>query len=163
MLLLRRHSTSERTQRRVPFRRSAILLALTVWCVLFTCADAAPAGDFVVIVHPQNPQNQISAADLRQIFTGKKTSWGDGVRIELITQDDTKVHETFTRTILMKSPLQFAMYWKKLFFTGQGIPPDAVAADRDVLSFVSSRRGAIGYIAPASLDGAVKALEVVDR
>lgn len=162
MLSLRRYSICERTRRGVFAYRAAVLLGLSAWCVLLTCAHGSPAGDFVVVVNPRNPQTQISASDLRQIFTGKKTAWDDGPRIELITQADTKVHDSFTRTVLMKSPLQFALYWKKLFFTGQGIPP-AAADDRDVLSFVAARRGAIGYISPGSLDATVKVVEVIGR
>ena len=59
---------------------------------------------------------------------------------------DGDVQEEFIEGILGDKTYKYATYWKQMVFTGRGIPPKALSSEKDVLSFISSTPGAIGYI-----------------
>lgn len=118
---------------------------------------SAHANDEIVfVVHKGNPINKLTGQEIKSIFLGKKRTWENSESITLVVQENNKTHETFTRNALVKSPLQFSIYWKKKLFTGKGLLPHAVKNDQKMINFITSNPNSIGYIKKTSLTGVVK-------
>lgn len=117
---------------------------------------------FKVIVNAQNSVNALPAPEISRIFLGHATRWPDGALIEPVDlADDSPVHARFVSDIHHKDAAALSSYWQQQIFSGKDVPPPAVAKDADVLAYVRSHAGAIGYVsADTPTDPAVKVIIV---
>jgi ABC-type phosphate transport system substrate-binding protein len=123
-------------------------------------ALAAPAltSEVQVIAHPGIAVAELTADDLKDIFLGTKTAVG-GSAVEPVFEQTGAAHEAFLKTYLGKSDVALRNYFKTLVFTGKGAQPKAFASDAEVLKYVATTKGAIGYVkASADTAGAKKIL-----
>ncbi len=123
-------------------------------------AGTVLAADFALVVNKANSESTISENDAKNIFLGKKTAWENGTRVIAVTQENSPVHEGFTKEVVKKTPAQFSTFWKKALFTGTGTPPKDFGNDSEMKAFVAANPGGIGYIARSALDGSVKELRI---
>lgn len=128
---------------------NAIFGALLLTWGLSTAA-AAP----VAITHPGVAD--ASAGDLKNIFLNQKTTWGNGDRVVLATLKGGATHEAFMKETVSKTASQFKSYWRKLVFTGKAKLPKAFASEAELVRFVASTPGAVGYIDDATPHDGVK-------
>lgn len=119
----------------------AMLLALP--------AETQPARDlpFRVIVPRGSSQSAISRAELSAIFMMRTRRWPDGSAILPVDQGPrSPIREHFSRSIHGKSVSYVIRYWQRVIFAGRGLPPRELPSDAAVIDFVTTNRGAIGYI-----------------
>lgn len=116
------------------------------------------AADFVVVVNNENPLESLHPSEVKKIFLGKKTFWANGQGIDILLQNDGDVHRSFLFQILHKSPRQLAVYWKKVLFSGKGLPPRKHPDDQSMKKAIAANPQAIGYIDVRQLDETVKAV-----
>ena len=62
---------------------------------------------------------------------------------------------------MKKTESELNRHWAKLKFTGKGKPPKKLSSDREVLQWVSSTEGAIGYIDGKYLNKSVKVVLIL--
>ena len=120
-------------------------------------------ADIAVVVHPDNPINQISADDLTRIYLGKIDSFPNGAKalpIDLKEGDATRT--SFYQKVANKSQAQLSSYWARLIFTGKGTPPHTVRNTKKVKSLVSSDKNYVGYMDASEVDGSVKVIFTVN-
>lgn len=134
-------------------------------CILMTimimfCCTAGYAADVILITNKANPVSSLAAADVKNIFLGKKTSWDGGSKVTAFTQKNDAVTDDFTKQYVSKSSQQFYMYWRKAIFTGKGTPLVEVEDSGRMKKIVAAERGSIGYILATELDDSVKQLNV---
>ncbi len=127
---------------------------------LLVMAVAAHAGGIQIIVNSSVPDLAIDKATIGNIYHGKKTSWSNGAKIVPIMLKSGAVHEDFVANILGKTTSQFNNFWTQAMFTGQGIPPQTVNSDAEVVQFVNNTPGAIGYVAAGTDIGSAKKVTV---
>jgi len=123
-------------------------------------AIGAPAAnsEVQVIANPGIGVTELTSDDLKGIFLGAKSAIG-GAAVEPVFEQTGAIHEAFLRTYLGKSDVALRNHFKTLVFTGKGAQPKAFASDAEVLKYVASTRGAIGYVkASADTAGATKIL-----
>ena len=78
----------------------------------------------------------------------------------MVMPKDGTVHDRFIEDYLDRSVQRFATYWRQMVFTGKGVPPRSFASEADLVSFVASTPGTVGF-ASASVDtSGVKVLPV---
>ena len=135
-----------------------ILLAISV--------PPAPAADeFVVIVHQSVLGTSVHRSDLAGVFLRKVPRWGDRTPAVPVDQSATSpVRKAFSESVL-RMPISTALqYWQKQMFATPPLRPPAVkGSDAEVLAFVGSTPGAVGYVSlGAALTDEVKALAVID-
>ena len=120
---------------------------------------------FVVVVNVTNPASSIGRSELASLFTKKEQSWRDGspaFPVDLPADDPTR--EAFTAAIHGKSSQAIRAYWQQQIFSGRQVPPPERDSDEQVLAFVRSTVGAVGYVRPtARLGPGVKVLGLVAR
>jgi hypothetical protein len=69
-------------------------------------------------------------------------------------------HEAFLATYVGKSDQALRNHFKTLVFTGKGSMPKSLANDAEIVKYVASTRGAIGYISGSVDAGAAKKISV---
>jgi len=127
---------------------------------MFFSAEAAIAGDIVIIGNKYLAESSLKKQDLRDIFLGKKTGWSDNKKIIFVIQENPTVTVQFLKNYVHKSATQYASYWKEKVFTGKGTPPKSFSSDKDLIEFVARTEGAIGYVSSVNGLDTVKTLRI---
>lgn len=134
-------------------------LSIILFLLILMLSGSAMA-ELTVIANESVPVNELSANDIKQIFTGKKRSWDNGDIIAPAALVSGESHEAFLSRFIEKSRMQFRTHWKKLVFTGQAQALKEFESESDLVEFVAGTKGAIGYIDSASPHKNVKAIAV---
>ncbi len=139
-------------------------LVLAAIALLATTALASGTQEFQIIVHPTVQGTKISKANLSALFTGKTSRWGDKAEARPVDQSArAPVRRAFTAAIIGLSLGELQLYWQKRIATDHVFPPPTKSSDAEVLGYVASHAGAIGYVAPDTvIPETVKVLAVVD-
>jgi len=111
----------------------------------------AQAGDVYVIV---NDKVHITADDLKDVFTGTKTS-ADGIK--LVPIDNSAAQADFLAKVVKLDAAKYANLWAKKGFREGISPPSVRGSDAEVIANVKSQPGAVGYVSKAPPD--VKVLQ----
>jgi ABC-type phosphate transport system substrate-binding protein len=138
------------------------LLAATALAAASTPAVSAEAP-YRVIVHPQVKGSQIARASLSSIFLKQAAKWGDGLAVLPVDQSvRSPVRRSFSSDVLQQGIVEIQVYWQRRMSSG-ATPPPVKASDEEVLLFVASTPGAIGYVSGATpLPDSVKTIEITD-
>jgi ABC-type phosphate transport system substrate-binding protein len=122
------------------------LAATLVLIALAGPRPAAAADSFKVIVNARMTGRTVSRETLTQVYLGKADRWGDGKPITAVDLSTTSpVRASFSQTVLGMSVISVRMYWTRTI-VGDHFPPMVRSTDEDVIAFVSSRTGAVGYV-----------------
>ena len=127
---------------------------------LFGLALPAHAQDAVFITNTASADASLSGDDVKAILLGNKTKWESGGVIKLVVLTEGAVNDKVIRDHTQRSADQFDKYWKKLVFTGKGMPPASAKTDADVLDYVSKNPGSLGYVAKESATDKVKVIAI---
>jgi ABC-type phosphate transport system substrate-binding protein len=125
-----------------------------------TALPAHAAAEVLVVVNDSVPAESSSRDTLQEIFLGRKTRWRDGQKIVPATLKEGQEHEEFLGAYVGKTPHQFRNYWKTKVFTGKGTAPAAFSSSEELVEFVKSTPGAIGYIPAGSYRNQLKSLVI---
>ena len=129
--------------------------------VLSSPLDAA-AQDFTVIVNAANPVASMQKTEVAKLFLKKTTAWESGQVVSPVELPAAaKAREAFAHSVLNKSIAQVKSYWQQQIFSGRDVPPPEKQTENDVVAFVRSNPGAIGYVSKGmDIGRGVKALSV---
>lgn len=126
-------------------------------------AESTETGAVVVVAHPEIEVTTISRLELSKIFLGRLRTWSDGARVRPVDQrPDSTARADFTRWIHGRSVVTIEVYWKRMIFSGRGVPPPEVANEREVLEYVQTTPGAVGYVTRSEIQEGVKEVQVTD-
>jgi ABC-type phosphate transport system substrate-binding protein len=127
---------------------------------LVLAASAAKAQEAVVVANSGVKATEVSSDDLRDVFTGAKSSLKDGSRVTPVTLKGGAEHEAFLKKYVGKSDSAFRAGWRSLVFTGQASMPKTFDTDAALLDYVAATPGAIGYVSKDAATDKVKTLAV---
>ena len=118
--------------------------------------------NFAVIVHPDNPNQNLNVKDLKMIFLGEKTTWPEGKPLKLAALKNGETHKEFLNEIMKISPMKFAIHWKYKIFTGSstGTNINFFKSEEKLRDYIKENPGAIGYISADSLDNTIKEIKI---
>ncbi len=141
-----------------------LILALASVCWLHMPMAAQENEAFVVIVHPDNPEQSISKKRVSQLLLKEVSRWSSGVSAQPVDLDSgSPIRDAFSRAIHGRSVSSIKNYWVRKIFSGAAVPPPEVSSDSAAINYVKSNTGGIGYVSTAArLDG-VKILEVGNK
>jgi len=114
----------------------------------------------VVVANSGVKATEVSSDDLRDVFTGAKSSLKDGSRVTPVTLKGGAEHEAFLKKYVGKSDSAFRAGWRSLVFTGQAAMPKTFESETALLDYVAATPGAIGYVSKGASNDKVKTLEV---
>jgi hypothetical protein len=121
-------------------------------------AAPASAADVQVIANT-NVSGDLSAVDVKEIFLGAKDSVG-GTAVVPVLASSGATHEAFLKAYVGKSDQALRNHFKSLVFTGKGSMPKSFGSDAEVIKYVASTKGAIGYVSGGAELAGVKKLQV---
>ena len=141
--------------------------ALAVGVLAVLAAGAAPVASaearFRVIVNPQVKGGQIPRTALSSIFLGHAPKWADGSEVRPVDQSvRSPLRVAFSNDVHMQGVMEIQVYWQREIAKGR-VPPPVKASDEEVVEYVASTPGAIGYVSPGTaLPGTVREVAVVN-
>ncbi|MCP4353829.1 MAG: hypothetical protein GY795_50930 [Desulfobacterales bacterium] len=127
------------------------LLAVTVF-------SSAGFADIIIIANKNVPENTLTRKEIKEIFLGKRVQWSDHSKIHVITLKDAGIHKTFLKQYLNKSRSKWKSYWKRMVFTGRGIPPKTIISEAEAIAYVAETKGAVGYISSEGIQSESQAV-----
>jgi ABC-type phosphate transport system substrate-binding protein len=138
---------------------AALLLVLPLTVTRFLAAAPLSVD---VIVNTANPVSELPAGEVSNMFLKKTTRWagGDAV-VPVDLPEQSEVRATFSKEVHKRQTTAVKAYWQKMIFSGREVPPPEKGSLAELVAFVRTTRGAIGYV-PAGFDtgGGVKVLKV---
>lgn len=137
-----------------------VLLFLAIAGMALSFPGFTEAADLVMVGNRSVPVSELSASDIQSIYLGKKKVWDNGMKIELAVLGDGPVTDKFLKDYVKKNSNTFDTYWKKQVFTGGGKPPVKFEKEKDLVEYVSSNKGAMGYVSSQSVSENVKIILV---
>ena len=142
----------------------SIFLKIGLACaVLLAGALPAAALDGVMVIANKNvAADSISAAALKDIYTGKTTYWPDGQSVKLAVLDDqiTDKTDAALAEVSGMDASHFKTFWQRMVFSGRGQQPKNANNAAALVAYVASTKGAIAIVlANADLKG-VKIIEI---
>ncbi|MES2803789.1 MAG: hypothetical protein V4654_14950 [Bdellovibrionota bacterium] len=111
----------------------------------------AQANDVVFIVHAENPAEKLTLTEIRDFYFKRKRRWNNGESIRFMDRTNSPLRETFLKKYINKTTSDVELFWigQKLY-SGDSAPLKE-ASDSTTMSFVSSLKGAIGYVAESTV------------
>jgi ABC-type phosphate transport system substrate-binding protein len=140
--------------RKISLKLFLVALTLSLHCRI------SQAQDVLIIANKNSAASQISAAELRDVFTGVRTRLSDGTRAIPVALKGGPAHEVFLKNYLQQNPDEFRVCWRKVVFTGKGSMIKDFSNEAAMLDYVSSTPGAIGYVTHVADVNSVKVLTV---
>ncbi len=138
-------------------KRALVLAALSF--LLLT--GAAEAAQFKVIVNRAVKSDSLTKQQVSDLFLKKTTKWSDGIAVAAVDQPDSSaVREAFSKEIHGKHASAVKSYWNKQIFSGRDLPPLEKKTDAEVVAYVRSTAGAIGYVAESAETEGVRVVPV---
>ena len=130
---------------RARLRSALLLLALAAMAV-----DTRGAIDGVVVIGHASIK-RLDAATLARIYTGRVIEV-DGVAVTAINANSgSEVRTRFLQMFLNQDEDKYTAYWTVRRYIGKGASPREMGKSSDVIRFVTSTPGAIGYIDASDL------------
>jgi ABC-type phosphate transport system substrate-binding protein len=109
-----------------------------------SASDAA--APFKVIVNPNVVGQTLPRQVLAEIYLGTVARWGDGSPIAAVDLSSTSpVRQAFSREALGMPVEAVRNHWLRKLASGQR-PPITKPSDDEVIAFVASKGGAVGYV-----------------
>lgn len=136
-----------------------IAVALLAGTVLIT--GTAQAASYKLIVNNSVSVNSLSKKAVSDLFLKKATKWESGAAVTPVDQlDSSNTREGFSKAVHGKTAAAVKSYWNQQIFSGRDVPPVEKKSDAEVLAFVRSTTGAIGYVSEAASAEGVRVVTV---
>ncbi len=136
----------------------SLILALAGAVCLNGALPAAAQAGLIIIANTTVPQGSISAAALKDIYTGKTTYWEDGQSVVIAVQTEpADASDATLKKISGMDASHFATFWQRMVFSGRGNEPKNTADAAALVALVAATKGAIAVVpADADLKGVKK-------
>jgi len=129
--------------------------------LLLVSTLTAEAAQFKVIVNRSVNADSLSRQEVSDLFLKKTTKWRDGTEVAAVDQPDSStVRDAFSKDIHGKPASAVKSYWNKQIFSGRDLPPLEKKSDAEVVAYVRSTAGAIGYVADSAATEGVRVVTV---
>lgn len=136
-------------------RRRTALAALLPLPAAPWPARAQP-DEVVVIAHPG--VSRIDGATLQRVYTGRVVEIDGRPVTPVNAVAGSPVRTRFLQTYLQQDDEKYIAYWTVRRYIGKGVPPRELPTADEVIRFVQTTPGAIGYVTASNLTGGVNVL-----
>ena len=144
------------------FTWAALFVACLALAFVLDTGPVAAQDPAVVIVNAANPITTLSEREVSDLFLKKAGAFSDNTKAAPVDLGEkSEVRGAFSRWIHRKTTTAVKAYWQQMIFSGRGVPPPEKGSASEVLAFVRSQRGGIGYVPQGTpLGSGVKAVTV---
>jgi hypothetical protein len=140
------------------------MIGIAFLSVAMIGATRPPDVKVVVIVNSANPVSTMRREQVARMFLREVPAWGNGEEILPVDQlERSPSRITFARDVQGQTVKSLKTYWQQRIFSGSESPPPERVSDADVLTYVRSNPGAIGYVVEGTdLGAGVKPLVITE-
>ncbi|MEY4753731.1 MAG: hypothetical protein RJA44_1406 [Pseudomonadota bacterium] len=131
------------------FARLLLPTLMALLALLAGLGHAATDERVVVITHPGVPRPDATA--LRRIYTGRMIELGGLMLVPINARSGQASRDRFLQAYLEQDEEKYLAYWTVRRYIGKGMPPRELASPAEIIHFVQSTPGAIGYIDASEL------------
>ena len=133
-----------------------------IWlCIIAALAHGESTPGVRVIVNAKNHATHLDRRFVEEAFLKKVTHWDEAQAIQPVDLGQKNaVRDRFSRDVLERDVASVRRYWAQQVFSGRGVPPPELSSDADVVKYVASHPGGIGYVAAGVELAGVKIVEV---
>lgn len=144
-------------------KRSHAVLVLAALVASGLAATAGADASYRIVVNPSVKGSQIPRATLNSIFLKQAPRWGDGSPVQPVDQSfRSRVRQSFVNEVHQRPVMEMQIFWNRRMQTGV-TPPPVKQSDEEILAFVATTPGAIGYVtAETPLPETVREIAVVE-
>jgi ABC-type phosphate transport system substrate-binding protein len=137
---------------------------IIVAAVAVFAATTVEAAGFKVVVNQSNSTTTLSKTDMSAIYLKRQTRWPAGGKIEMVDQKEkSEARDAFLADVLGRDAIWVNNHWQRIVFTGRGAPPRTMKSESEVLDFVRSQAGGIGFVAEDTpLGGGLRVVTITD-
>lgn len=133
------------------------IITRTLLLALASAVGEAGASDGVVVIGNANLR-QLDSTAIEKVFMGKVIEVG-GVTVTAVNASSgSNLRNRFLKAYLSQDEDKYTAYWTVRRYIGKGAPPRELLRSADVINFVNSTPGAIGYIDEADVQPGVNVL-----
>ena len=144
-----------------PMPRRSWTTAAAILTVLGLCAGAdAVADDYAVVINFRNPVTALDRRAVSALFLKRVSLWEGGGAVLPVDGPNSPVREAFSKDVHGRKASAVRSHWLQVIFSGRGVPPPEKASDREVIEYVRTHDGAIGYVSPQATTAEVRVLKV---
>lgn len=142
-------------------RTWVVAVGMLVAVILIAGTTVAQQGSFKVVVNPEVDTDSVSKKDLLRLYLKRTKAWPTGQAAVPVDQVATSpVRTAFSQEVIGKNVSTVKSYWNGQIFAGKPGPPRTLSSDQEVLDFVRSTPGAVGYVSASAPTSGVKVLDV---
>jgi ABC-type phosphate transport system substrate-binding protein len=123
-------------------------------------AGFAISADWVVVANPAVSVTSISKADLKRIYTGKKTQLGSGKVVPVMLTETNPAAASFLTEVLGMSGADYKRFWVDAQIKGEGTAPMTQKSSGAAVGIVSEIPGGIAIVEKSAANASVKVLDV---
>jgi len=125
--------------------------------LMLAMSSGAYAASFKLIVNDSVKARSLSKKTVSDYFLKKAKKWADGTTVVPVDQiESSEVRDQFSRAVHGKPAAAIKSYWTQQIFSGRDVPPVEKKSDAEVIAFVKSNPGAIGYVADTTATDGVR-------
>ncbi len=127
--------------------------------IFFLIVDVSHA-DCLIITNKSVNEENITKKEIKNIFLGKQIKWKNKTKIRVVISENEDLHGAFLKTYIRRMPSQFKAHWRSMLFTGQGMLPRQFTTTEELIEYVATTEGAIGYIDSETIAANVNIMSV---
>jgi len=136
----------------------------TVVFLLSVVGGSAFADDFAIVRNAANPSAQLAASDVKDIYTGKKKEWPNGVPVQLVlTGESSPELGWLASSFFGANARSLLSKIKQEVFKGEMQKPISVENEAETIEKLKNAKGGIGIVSAAaakSLPSSVTTIQV---
>lgn len=104
-------------------------------------------ADIHVITHTDNPIQQLSQDEIRDLYMGRSKAFPNGEFASVFDRkEDSEIRARFFKHIAGMRLRQIDAFWARLVFAGRMLPLEKVEHVSDLERRIAENKNAIGYI-----------------
>lgn len=127
-----------------------------LWLIFLISIANVVAAEVVIIGHANVPK--IDMETVQKIYSGKFISV-EGVSVTPVSlKVGTLQRNEFLKFFMNQDEEKYTAYWTVRRYVGKGTPPNEVENTAEVIKFIQSTPGAVGYIDESELKDGVRVL-----
>jgi ABC-type phosphate transport system substrate-binding protein len=137
-------------------------IAILIMSLFAFSVDAQ--GPLAVVVHKNNPIEELTRSELIDLFMGKYVAFPNDVKaipVELNGDHDIKVE--FYQNLVGMPLSRVNAYWSRLHFTGRKRAAVFKPSESDIINFIMDNEQAIGYMPQSLITDDLKVVYTLDE
>lgn len=133
-------------------RRMFIVAAMMI--LVLGMSFEVRAEEVAIIVNAKNPVGNLEMVQIRNYFLKEHLSWPNGEKVRSVDQrGNSRERRTFLSKVVDLNSDELEKFWiSKRYEKGVAVPPK-LGSDREVIEYVLSFEGAVGYVNSRNLGG----------